>query len=163
MGVILPDERKKEEAAACATSSKNVERAGGLVAVATTRATAASTAAVATAATATTPAATTVATASTTATATVFLGLGFVDGEGATVMLLPVEGCNGGLRFFITAHFHESETLAPTGIPVLDHLSALDGAVLGAQLLQIGVRDIVAQISDVQFPAHFNAPASWAK
>jgi hypothetical protein len=102
--------------------SITVSTAGSTAATAaaavTTAATATTTAAaVATTATATTTAVTTTAAATTTATAG-FLRLGFIDGEDAAIVFLAVQGCNRGRGFGIAAHFHESETLAATGLAV---------------------------------------------
>jgi hypothetical protein len=87
---------------------------------ATAAATAAESASAA-AATAATESATTAAAATTAATA-FFTRPGFVDGQGASAVLLAVEGCNGSLRFLVVGHFDESETFAPAGVPIVDDL-----------------------------------------
>src|SRR4051794_26362132 len=100
----------------------------GLVALAATATAvaAAATAAAATAAVATTAAAATAAaaavaatatTAATTATGSVFAGLGFVNGQCATVDFLAVEGGDDGLGLFIASHLDEPEALAAAGFP----------------------------------------------
>ena len=104
-----------------------------LVAPATAAATAAAVAAAATTAAAAPAAATTAAVATAAAAATaraVFAGLGLVDGQGAAVVLLAVEGGDGGLGLVVAAHLDEAEALAPAGVAVLDDFGALDGAVL---------------------------------
>src|SRR5688572_8232541 len=132
---------------------------GRLEALAATAA--ATTVAAATAATAAVSTAATAAAA--TATGTVFAGLGLVDGEGSAVEVLAVQGRDRGLRLGVAAHLDERETLAPTGVPVLNDLGGLHGAVLPTQLLEVRARGVIAEISDVQLAAHVIAPnASWA-
>jgi hypothetical protein len=100
--------------------------------------------------------ATAVATTTTPATATaevaaraVFTGLGFVDGQGSALVLLPVEGGNRCLGFFVAGHFDESETFAAAGVPIADDLGAFDSAVSAKQLLKGRAIDVVAQISHI--------------
>jgi hypothetical protein len=130
----------------------------GLVAIAT--ATAATTTAVATTATAapTTAVATTATATTTTATRAIFTRLGLVDGEGATIVLLPVQGRDGGLRFAVAAHLNKAEALAPAGVPVADDFRRLHGAVLREQLLQIRTCRVIAQVPDIQLAAHGVSP-----
>ena len=73
-------------------------------------------------------------------------------------MFLAIQCGDCGLSLFIAAHFHEPEPFAAAGFAILDDLGALNSAVLSAQLFQIGVRYVVAEIPDVQFPAHYDAP-----
>src|SRR4051812_14525458 len=108
-----------------ATATTTTAVAAATAAATTAAATAAAT--VAAAATRATAAAATVA-AATTAGA-VFFRLGFVDSQGATAVLLAVEGRDCRLGFFIAAHLDEPETLAATGVPVRDDLGAGHGAV----------------------------------
>src|SRR5262245_52632525 len=82
--------------------------------------TATATAAVATAATA---AAATV----TAAARAVFLGLGFVNRQRAAVVLLAVQGADGGLCFLVRSHLDEPESLAAPGGAVGDYLGRLHG------------------------------------
>src|SRR4051812_20523295 len=95
-----------------------------------------------------------VTTATTAAARAGLAGLGFVDGEGAAVLLLPVEGGDGGLGLLVAAHLDEAEALAPAGVTVLDHFRALDRAVRAAHLLQVRAGGVVTEIPDVQFAAH---------
>src|SRR4051812_10162213 len=81
--------------------------------------------------------------------APVLLRLGLVDRERPAVVLLPVEGRDRRLRLRVAAHLDEPEALAPAGVPVLNDLGAGHRAVLGAQLLQVGVGDVVAEVPDV--------------
>jgi hypothetical protein len=119
------------------------------------------TAATTTVATATTAAAvtTTATAAAATATGTVFAGLGFIDGQSATTVFLAVQGCNRGLGFLIGAHFHETKTLAATGVPIGDDLRAVHGPMGREQFLQSGAIDIVAQITNIQLLAHLESPS----
>src|SRR5688500_13398576 len=130
--------------------------AAGLVAVAATAApaAAAAVAAAATAAAATAVPAAATAAAAATATGAVFAGLGLVDGEVTPVDFLPVQGGDGGLGLLVAAHLDEPESLAAAGVPVLDHLGALHGAVLRAQLLEVRAGRVVAEVPDVQLAAH---------
>jgi hypothetical protein len=152
---------KKAEDAAMASSAFVFDLRAieiGLVAIAT--ATAATTTAVATTATAapTTAVATTATATTTTATRAIFTRLGLVDGEGAAIVLLPVQGRDGGLRFAVAAHLNKAEALAPAGVPVADDFRRLHGAVLREQLLQIRTCRVIAQVPDIQLAAHGVSP-----
>jgi hypothetical protein len=96
----------------------------------TTAAAAAATAAVTTA----TPAATATAesTATTAATGAFFLGSGFIDGQGATVVLLTVEGRDGGLGLFVGRHLDKTEPLAAAGVAIVDDLGR-DNCAVGSE------------------------------
>src|SRR5450432_605615 len=118
------------------------------IAAATTAAAAAATAAVATTATAATTAAAAVSAAATTAAA-VFFGLGFIDGESASAVILPIEGCDRGLCFGVAAHLDESEAFASACVAIVDDLRAVHLAMGGEQLFQCGAIDVVAQISNI--------------
>src|SRR5262249_7350606 len=83
-----------------------------------------------------------------------FARAGFVDGQGAAVVLLAVEGRDRGFRLGVTAHLDEPETLAPPGLPVGDDLGALDRAVLREELFQLRAIDLIAEVTDVQLLAH---------
>jgi hypothetical protein len=136
-----------------------IQKDGSITAAATAAATTATAAAAAAATTAAAAVATTAATATavpttTAATAPAFLGLGFVDSEGAAIMFLAVDSRDGCLRFSIGAHFDETEALASAGVAVCDDLSALHGAVRSKELFQSGAIDVVAHISNIQFLAH---------
>src|SRR6185503_13585950 len=78
-----------------------------------------------------------------------FAGLGFIDGQRPAVLLLAVQSGNrrGGLG--VTAHLHESETLASAGFAILNDLSALDRAVRREHLLQCRIVDLVTHIADI--------------
>src|SRR4051794_29467173 len=108
---------------------------------------AATTAAAATvAAAATTAAAATVSTATATTTAatrTLFARLGFVDGQGAAIDLLAIEGGDDGLRLFIGRHLDEAEALAAAAVAIGDDFRALHGAVRAAELLEIRAGGVV--------------------
>jgi hypothetical protein len=108
----------------------------GLVAVTATTATAAAAAAVSTAAaTATASAATATATISAAAITTAFAGLGFVDGQGATVELFLVQAGNRFTGSVLFLHFDKTEALAAAGFAILNHFGATDGTELGKELL----------------------------
>jgi hypothetical protein len=124
-------------------------------AAATTTAVTAAAAATVTAAAATaasTAAATTV-TAAATAT-TVFTGLGFINSQTPSVVLLIVKPLDGRLSLSLGVHLDEPEPFASARCAVLNHLRALHGAELREQLLQSGVTHTVGQISDIQLLAH---------
>ena len=90
------------------------------------------------------------ATAAAATTAAIFARLGLVDGQGATVVLLAVQGGNRRRGFFSRGHFDESEALAAAGVAIGDDLGRGDGAVLGEHLLQIGSAYGIGQVSNVQ-------------
>jgi hypothetical protein len=132
-------------------------------ATATTPASAAATAAAAavaapaTTATATEPASA----AATPATPAVFARAGFVHGEGAAVMLLPVEGCDRGLGFLIVRHLDEPKPLAASGVPVVDDLRGKNLSMRAEQLLQLGAVNLVAQVADIQLLSHRPISYEW--
>jgi hypothetical protein len=130
---------------------------------ATTEATAATTTATEATTAATPPTTTTEATAAaTTATTTaeaataLFARAGFVDGQGATVVLLPVEGGNRGLGLVVVAHFDEPEALAAAGVPVVDDLGGCDRPIRAEELFQLGAVNTIGQITDVQLLTHWD-------
>src|SRR5258708_5353269 len=82
--------------------------------------------------------------ATTTAACPIFLRLGFVHGQGATVVLLPVQGRNGGLSFGIAAHLDKAKALASAGVAIVDDLRALDSAMRAEELFECRAIDIVA-------------------
>ena len=98
------------------------------VAAASTTAAAAATEAASTTATAAESAATA---AATTAAGTFFAWACFIDGEGAAVVLLAVEGSNRRGCFLVARHFDETEALAAAGVPVVDDLCGNHLPVLG--------------------------------
>jgi hypothetical protein len=124
-------------------------------AAATTTAVTAAAAATVTAAAAT-AASTAAATAVTAAAAatTVFTGLGFINSQTPSVVLLIVKPLDGRLSLSLGVHLDEPEPFASARCAVLNHLRALHGAELREQLLQSGVTHTVGQISDIQLLAH---------
>jgi hypothetical protein len=96
-------------ATTAATVAATVTATAATAAEATVTTAATTAAAVATTATA---AATTVAAATTaTATGAIFTRLGLVDGQGAAMMILPIESSNRGLGFFFRTHLDKTEPL----------------------------------------------------
>ena len=73
-------------------------------------------------------------------------------------MFLAVECGDCRLGFFIRAHLNKAETLASASLPIADHLGALNGSVLGEQLLQIRAGRAIAQITNIQLAAHKKSP-----
>ncbi|HEY1683207.1 MAG TPA: hypothetical protein VGG19_00470 [Tepidisphaeraceae bacterium] len=110
-------------------------------------ATATTTAAAAVSATAATTTAATKSTAA--ATGAVFTGLGFVNGECTSHVLLAIKGCNSRLGFIIARHFDEPEALAAAGVPIADDLRALYGSMRAKQSLESRAIDVVAQIPHI--------------
>ena len=51
-------------------------------------------------------------------------------------MIMIMQSRNRGLSFGIGSHFDEPESLAPTGLTILNHFGAGDCPVLTEQLLQ---------------------------
>jgi len=149
-GLAIADRQEKSVAVSAAAST---------AATAATAATA-STVATATASTTATAASTT-AISATTASAAVFLRAGFVDGEGAAHVFLAVQRVDCRLSFFIRSHFHKPKPFASACLAVVDHLCRRDIAVLSEQLLEIRVRTLVAQISDIKLLTHRSISYVW--
>lgn len=140
----------------------------GLVAIASTAVAAVSATATTTVATATTAASTTTvataapttttaeatATATTASTTAFFAGSGFVDGEGASAVLLTIERADGGLGFFVSAHFDETEAFGASGVAVVNDLSRDDGPVLTKQLFQFRAVYLIAQVPNIKLLTH---------
>jgi len=70
--------------------------------------------------------------------------------------LLAVQRGDGGLCFLITAHLDKTKTLAPTGVPIHDNLGAVHGTMLAEKLLQHGISNFVAKITNIQILTHNN-------
>src|SRR5687768_9514481 len=54
------------------------------------------------------------------AVATLFAGLGFVDGQAPAVVLFLMQAVDGGLRFVAAVHLDKAEALRAAGVPVHD-------------------------------------------
>jgi hypothetical protein len=121
-------------AAAAVSAAATATSATSAVAAATASAAATPAVAAATASAAATPAVATAAT-TTAAAATFLTGTGFVYGECAATVLLPVEGGDGGVGFGVVRHLDEPEALAAAGVPVVDDLGGYNLPVLRKQLL----------------------------
>ena len=61
----------------------------------------------------------------------IFLGLGFIDSQGAAAMFLAVEGGDSRLSFAVAAHLDKAEALALAGVAIGDDLCAVHGPVRG--------------------------------
>jgi hypothetical protein len=103
--------------------------------------------------TATTAAATTAAVTAAATPARLFRS-GFVDGHGATIVLLIVHGFNRFASGVVIAHFDEAESFAATGIAVLDDFRAPHGSKFGKHFFELGAVDAVAQISNIKLLTH---------
>lgn len=123
--------KKKPKEHGCVPSAFEFQREARSLATAVAT-TASST--VAAAATAASTVATTAAAASTTA---LFAGASFVDGQRASAVILLVQATDRFVGGVIVPHLDESETFAPTGVPVLDDLSTLHRAELAEQGFQV--------------------------
>src|SRR5262249_21390394 len=93
-----------------------------------------------------------------TAAATASLWLGLVDGQGAAVHLLAVEGGDGGLGLLVRLHLDEGEALGLPRVTVRDDLGRLHPAVLPEQLLQVAGGDGVGQVADIKLFPHHQTP-----
>ena len=134
-----------------------IRRIDSITAAAATTA-AATTAAVA-AATATAAAATTaVAATTTTATAAIFAGLGFVDGETPSIMIVVVKTFDRRLRLGFRVHLHEAEPLRAIRVPIDDDLRALHGPELREQAFKVGLVHAVGEVAHVQLLAQDQTP-----
>jgi hypothetical protein len=107
--------------------------ASTVTAAATTSAAAAATAAIS----ATAAVSSTAAAAITTAAGARFLRTGFVDGQGATVVLLIVQACDGRLGFLIGSHFDETKAAATSCLAIHHDLRAGHGAKLREQFFEV--------------------------
>jgi hypothetical protein len=101
---------------------------------------------------------TAVSTTATAAGATLFAGPGFVDSQGATAVLLTVEGRDRRGGFIIIGHFDETETLTTAGVAVIDDLRRNNLAMLTEELLELRAVNVIAQIPHVQLLSHFESP-----
>ena len=63
---------------------------------------------------------------------------GLVHSEASSLMLAIVQALDRRLGLGVRVHLHETKSFAPTGLPVLNDLSALDRSKLGKQLFQVG-------------------------
>jgi hypothetical protein len=142
-------------AAAVAATAASAE------ATAATTPTAAS-AAITSTASATSPAAAAATTATTSAipaaatasSATLFARAGFVDGEGAAVVLLAVQRRDCRVGFVVVGHLDKPEALASSSVAIVNDLGRNHLAMLSEQLLQFRAIDLVAQIPDIQLLTH---------
>jgi hypothetical protein len=101
-------------------------------------------------------AATTTTAESTTAATTgaFFLGPGFIDGQGATVVLNAVQGGNRRGGFAVGGHFNKPETFASTGVAIVDDLRGNHLPMSGKELLESRAVQVVTEIPHVQFLTH---------
>ncbi len=82
-------------------------------------------------------AAATAATAKTATTGAIFTGLGFIDGQSATIQIMAIElGC-GLVGLILCAHFHESEPAGLVGELVRDQVAGGDGSGLFEQFQNV--------------------------
>src|SRR6266487_4470849 len=65
------------------------------------------------------------------------LRLRFVDGEGTTAELRPIQRADGLCRFFLRGHFHEPEAARLACELIGDHFHRRDSALLGKQLSEL--------------------------
>jgi hypothetical protein len=73
-----------------------------------------------------------------------FLGPGFVDSQGATVVLLAVECGNCRLGFAVAGHFDKPKPLAAARVAIVDDLGRNHRTVSREQLFQGRAVNIVA-------------------
>ena len=88
---------------------------------------------------------------------------GHVDGEGAAINLLAVQGGNGLLRFLGAAHGDEREAAGAIGHAIHHQVGFGDRAMRGKRVLQAVLGGGVGKISYVQFITHvmFYCPTKW--
>lgn len=65
-----------------------------------------------------------------------------------------MEALDGRAGAIVIRHLDESEAFAPAGVAILDHLGAADLAERREQTFEIRIRDLIAQVSHIQFLAH---------
>jgi hypothetical protein len=136
--------RRLVRIAPSAAAATTVAAAATTSAAAATVAAAAATTAAATTEAAAAPATTTAAAAATT---TLFGRSGFVNGQGSTVELLPVERCDGRVGLRLIRHDDEAESARLTGKPVCDQGHFLDLAMLREQFANTVLRCLETEIA----------------
>jgi hypothetical protein len=77
------------------------------------------------------------------------LWFGFVDGQGATPKVGPIQGCDGLVGFAGAGHFHERETPRSAGFPVGDEGDFFHRPVRLKNLAQFTFGCAMWQIADV--------------
>src|SRR5208282_3665274 len=87
---------------------------------------------------------------------TLFAGLGGIDGEGAAVNGLAVEGGGGFLGLLGGAHGDEGEPAGTAGGPVHHQVGFQDGAMGGEGVLQVVFCGVEGKVSDKQFIVHYD-------
>src|SRR5262249_17725789 len=83
-----------------------------------------------------------------------FTGTSFIDGEGATLPFLPIEGLDGSTGAFRCGHGHESEAARLAGHFVLHQVGRRDRTMRRKQILEIVLGSIEGEVSNVQFCIH---------
>ena len=113
------------------------------------------TAATATAATAVTTAAAAVFTTTAAAAArALFARLGDVDGKGAAIHFLAVQGFNGFVGFLDGTHGDKTKPARTAGFPVHHQVGFSDRAMRGERVIQVVFGGIEGKVSNIQFIAH---------
>src|ERR1043166_2366367 len=96
------------------------------------------------------PTAPAAAAAATTAAATVFTGLGEVDGEATAFDHRAVERLDGVLRLLVRGHLDEAEAARATRLPIGDDAGAGHGSVVGEELSEGVVGGVEGEVADVE-------------
>src|SRR5262245_15034718 len=87
-----------------------------------------------------------------------FPRLGFVHSQPPPADFLIVEALNRRLSLRVGIHLDEAEPFALASVTVRDHLGALHGPVLAEPFFQVGLRDGISQITNIQFLSHVESP-----
>src|SRR5438445_659946 len=83
----------------------------------------------------------------------------FIDRQGSTVDLVPVEGRDRGLRLIAIVHLDKAKAFRAAGIPIHDDLGRLHRTVRHKQILQIAVGHLIGQVADIQLLGHAGPPS----
>ncbi len=80
---------------------------------------------------------------------TLFARPGFIDGQGATLNLLSIQGQNSRLGTFFGGHGDKRETARPPANLIHNEVNLGDRAVLGKHILEVVFDDIEGEVSNV--------------
>ena len=80
---------------------------------------------------------------------TLFARPGFIDGQGATLNLLSIQGQNSRLGTLFGGHGDECETARPPANLIHNEVNLSDWAVLGKHILEVVFDDIEGKVSNV--------------
>lgn len=89
-------------------------------------------------------------------------GLRLVHGERTPTMIGTVELFNRRLSVLVGSHFHETEALASSRVPILNNLCTGDLTNFPEQLFEVASCHTVTEITDIQLSSHHSSP-NWSR